>query len=76
MKKVISLLIIIVSTLSGNAENKNLEQLIKVNAEWKTQRFSSDIVYNLNSKNLTSNNNWISAHLMLVEYNLSQLLLM
>ena len=70
MKKIILLLTIIVSTLSGNAENRNLEELIKVNAEWKTQQFSSDIIYNLNSKNLTSSNNWISAHLMLVEYTL------
>jgi hypothetical protein len=70
MKKIILLLTIIVSTLSGNAENRNLEELIKVNAELKTQRFSSDIVYNLNSKNLTSYTNWISAHLMLVEYTL------
>ena len=72
MKKIILLLTIILSTISGNAENRNLEELIKVNAEWKTQRFSSDIVHNLNSKNLTSYNNWISAHLMLVEYTLKR----
>jgi hypothetical protein len=70
MKKIILLLAIIVSTFAGNAENRNLEELIKVNAEWKTQQFSSDIIYNLNSKNLTSSDNWISAHLMLVEYTL------
>ena len=70
MKKIFLLIISALIVVSGNAENSNLEKLIQVNAEWKTQQFSSDIVNNLNGKNFTSFNNWISAHLMLVEYTL------
>jgi len=70
MKKIFLLIIAALVVVSGNAENNNLEKLIQVNTEWKTQQFSSDIVYNLNGKNFTSFNKWISAHLMLVEYTL------
>jgi len=67
MKKITLLFTIAIACLSGNAENGNLEKLIAVNAEWKTQQFSTELVNQLSSKNLLTFNDWIAAHLMLVE---------
>jgi len=67
MKKITLLVTIAIAFLSGKAENGNLEKLIQVNAEWKSQQFSTELVNQLSSKNLLTFNDWIAAHLMLVE---------
>jgi hypothetical protein len=72
MKKITLLVTIAIACLSGNAENGNLEKLIAVNAEWKSQQFSTELVNQLSSKNLLTFNDWIAAHLMLVESTLKK----
>jgi len=67
MKNTITLFVVMLICVFGNATTSKLKHLAEVNAEWRTQQFARDVVDNLDTRKISSFSDWIAAHLMLVE---------
>jgi len=72
MKNSILLFALLLVCISGNATTGNLKHLADVNAEWRTQNYSCEVVNDLETRKIKSFTDWIAAHLMLVETTLKE----